>query len=231
MNFLTNLQEKETSYDSLKCNYSYIQTNHESTPWSEKCDLIANGFCKTKNHFINPYKVYYCMLGKSESNNLIFILLSAFSLIVLFLSMNHIRRRYFVRPLLKLRALLDLSGPMAEITILPLMEGISPMLVRLQGASHNLEFSFNIAGSLGAIFNLLAFSVGICALVIGFSPQVNHGNLIINLLFILVSVALYYMIFYNETVSAFEGGIFVFLWIVYLCIRKLMVPGSKRGKL
>lgn len=151
-------------------------------------------------------------------------------MIFLFLSMNHIRRRYFVRPLLKLREVLDVSGPMAEVTILPLIQGISPLLIRLQGATHNIDFSFNLGGSLGAMFNILAFSVGLCAIVLGYSARVYQGKLLVHVAFLLLASGLYFMITLTQEIGITEGGLFIFLYLVYLFVRWLMAPSAKKGK-
>lgn len=173
--------------------------------------------------------MYYCILGKTETTNTVFILMAAFTLVFLFLSMNHIRRRYFIKPLLRLRELIGISGPMAEVTILPLIQGISPLLVRLQGATHNLDFSFNLGGSLGAMFNILAFSVGLCGCVLGYSSVVYQGKLIVHILFMLLAVGLYFMISMSKEVGVVEGGLFLFLYFVYLFIRFIMSKSGKKG--
>ena len=219
------------SYDPKKCNYHYIQTELKDATWDQKCDMIAKGFCNTNNHFLNPYRVYYCILNKTNYTNMIFILLSAWIMMFLFLSMNHIRRRYFVKPMLKMREILDLSGPMAEVTLLPLIQGISPLLVRLQGATHNLDFSFNLGGSLGAMFNILAFSVGLCACVLGYSAKVFQGKLIIHIAFMLLAIGLYFMITLTQEAGPIEGGLFLFLYAVYLFIRWMMSGSAKKGKI
>jgi Ca2+/Na+ antiporter len=116
---------------------------------------------------------------------------------------------------------------MAEVTILPLIHGISPLLVRLQGATHNLDFSFNLGGSLGAIFNILAFGVGICAAVLGYSSKVYTGKLIVHIAFMFLAVGLYFMVTLTKEAGVVEAGLFIFLYLVYLFVRWMMSKTAK----
>ena len=219
----------DNEYDKTKCNYEYIQTTLKTSTWEEKCNLIAKGFCNTKNHFINPYKVYYCLMSKQSYTNALFVVLTALSLILIFLYMNHIRRRYFTRPLLNLRSILGISGPMAEVTILPIIYSITPLLIRLQGATHNLDFTFNMGGNLGTLFTFLTFSVGLCSMIIGKSAQVNSMDFLVNIVFMILSLGVCFLMAYFKKADYSEGILLVFLYIVYLTLRWCISGTTKKG--
>lgn len=159
----------------------------------------------------------------SESNltNVLFILMCAAFMIVLFLSMNHIRRRYFVTPILELRAIVGISGPMAEITILPIMKSIAPLLIRLQGATHRLDFSFNLGASLGSMFNSIGFSVGISALILGYSSQIEMSNFLMHSAFLLAAIGFYFFICNNESVGLVDSIVSIAAWFMFVVIRWL----------
>lgn len=148
--------------------------------------------------------------------------------VICFLWLNYVRRSYFVRPIFKLRRALGINGNLAEAILVPIAYGIVPLIVRIQGAHKNMEFSFNLSASLGSMFTLCGFVIGVCAVVLKISKPVNASKVMINLLFILISVALMIILGLKREVDLIDGFVFLGAWFVYLAF--LYLNGYKKGK-
>jgi Ca2+/Na+ antiporter len=192
---------------------------------AEKCQILAHGFCDSPNHYINVFRVYYCFLN---GNNTIYITFSVTMVIFLFSLIGHIRRAYFTRPLMKLRRLLGIKSILAEMVTIPLASGIGPLLVRLQAATHNLDFQFNLAATLGAMFAMNAFGIGISAFALGFSKRVDLTQLGISLGASFLALMLMFLICEQKTITTMHGFVFIFIWVFYLFVIGVRVKEDKR---
>ena len=95
-----------------------------------------------------------------------------------FLWINYVRRTYYVRPLIKLRKKLNLSSTIAETVLIPLAYAIGPVIVSVQGATKDMEFSFALSSTLGTVLNLSGFIIGICAVVLRLSKKYDPGKIV-----------------------------------------------------
>lgn len=220
------MNNHNSQYDKLKCSYDYITNSFKGTA-QDKCLKIADGFCNSPNHYINIFQVYYCWLSM---NNPLQIALSMVAIVWLFAMINYVRRKYFVQPLMKLRKVLGVKSAFAEYVTIPLAYGISPLIVRLQGAVHDLDFGFNLGGTLGALYSLNAFSLGACAVVLAFSRKVDMGNLKFNLGFLLAVIILYGMISLQGYIQLLHGVIFIFGWALFIFFANMKEKKVKKSK-
>jgi Ca2+/Na+ antiporter len=149
--------------------------------------------------------------------------------VICFLWLNYVRRSYFVRPIFKLRRKLGINGNIAEALLIPMAYGVVPLIVRLQGAHKNMDFGFNLGASLGSMFTLSAFVVGVCAVVLKVSKPANVAKVSINLLFILIAVSLMLILGLKKEVDLIDGLVFIGAWFVYLAF--LYLNGQGDGKI
>jgi len=221
----TTVKNLALSAYNYTCTYESINNSPETK--LQKCETVAKGVCNFPGHYINFFKIYYC---KFEGSDPVYITFCIVATIWLLLMMNFIRRSFYVSPLFQLRKLLGVNGRMAEITIVPFAYGIVPFIVRGQAAWHNIPYKFNIAASLGGMFALTAFVIGISSLVIGKSKKVNKVYFVIDVIFGILACVLYGLICAEERVSLIQGVVFVMLWMLYLLINfffEKKVPMSK----
>lgn len=111
---------------------------------------------------------------------------------------------------------MKLNGTIAEALLLPLAYGVVPLIVRLQGAHKNMTFSFNLSASLGSMFTLCAFVIGLCAVVLKVSKPVSAGKVTLNLIFILIAASLMLIIGLKKEADFIDGCVFIGAWLVYI---------------
>lgn len=113
---------------------------------------------------------------------------------------------------------------------IPIAYGIAPLLVRLQGAVHDLDYGFNLGGTLGALFALNAFSIGICAVLLSYSKKVNMNNLKFNFGFLMGVLILYGMISLQGYIQLLHGVVFSFGWGLFVFFANMREPTVKKSK-
>ena len=189
------------------------------------CQEVANGVCNGPHHYFNMFKLHYCTFGGSK-----FLFISVVILItmVCFLWLNYVRRSYYVRPIMKLRNKLGLNGQFSEAILVPLAYGIVPLIIRIQGAQKNIDFNFNLSASLGSMFTLGAFIIGLSAVLIKVSKTMDSTKITINLLFTVVALALMMLLGLKKEADYIDGVIFVGAWVAYLLF--IHLNSEKNGK-
>ena len=202
-----------SKYNPKLCNYSHLSTLAKTKSSAQMCAEVANGICDGPHHYFNMFKVHYCMFGGSKGAYIGLVILIS---VICFLWLNYVRRSYFVRPIYKLRRALSMNSNMAEAILIPIAYGIVPLIVRIQGAHKNMSFSFNMSASLGSMFTLCGFVIGVCAVVLKVSRPVNAAKVSINLLFIVISVLLMLILGLKREADLIDGIVFVGAWVVYI---------------
>jgi len=134
-----------------------------------------------------------------------------------------------VHPLIKLRKRLSLSSTISETVLIPLAYAIGPVIVTIQGATKNMEFSFALSSALGTVLNLSGFIIGICAVVLRISKKYDSGKIILNLLFVVIAMILMLILGFKRSVDWVDGLIFLGAWIAY--VKFMFLNSLNTGKL
>lgn len=201
-------------YNPNLCTYSNLKTLMSKYKTSEEmCKFVANGICNGPHHYLNTYKLYFCYLSENKG---LFILITVISIILLFLSLNYIRRSYYARPVLNFRKVLGISDFMSEVVLVPLAFGIVPLAIRLQGAYKDVDLSFNMAATLGSMLTLSTFVIAVCAIVLKLSRKVDKGKLLIDVIFIVISCVLIFVVGLKREVQWIDALILIGFWFVYV---------------
>lgn len=134
-----------------------------------------------------------------------------------------------MHPLIKLRKRLSLSSTISETVLIPLAFAIGPVIVTIQGATKNMEFSFALSSALGTVLNLSGFIIGICAVVLRISKKYDSGKIILNLLFVVIAMILMLILGFKRSVDWVDGLIFLGAWIAY--VKFMFLNSLNTGKL
>lgn len=134
-----------------------------------------------------------------------------------------------MHPLIKLRKRLSLSSTISETVLIPLAYAIGPVIVTIQGATKNMEFSFALSSALGTVLNLSGFIIGICAVVLRISKKYDSGKIILNLLFVVIAMILMLILGFKRSVDWVDGLIFLGAWIAY--VKFMFLNSLNTGKL
>lgn len=177
------------------------------------CDEVAKGICNGPHHYFNMFRLHYCFFSGSKFK---YLLLASLITIVTFLWINYVRRTYYVRPLIKLRKKLNLSSTISETVLIPLAYAIGPVIVSIQGATKDMEFSFALSSTLGTVLNLSGFIIGICSVVLKLSRKYDPGKIALNLVFIVIAMILMLILGFKRSVDWIDGLIFLGAWLAYV---------------
>ena len=191
------------------------------------CEVIAHGVCKADDHYFNFFDLYYCKLGGSS---VYYVALTLPFLVILFLWMNYIRRQFLVKPILKLRRTLDIPDYVSEAFLVPLSFGMVPLLVRIQAAQKNLDFSFSLGASLGGLWTVLGFMIGICSMILRISKRVQVSSIILNMIFIMISILLQAYIGFSTKITPIKSSAFLITYVLYLIIFFFKSYRDRQGK-
>lgn len=133
-----------------------------------------------------------------------------------------------MRPLIKLRKKLNLSSTIAETVLIPLAYAIGPVIVSVQGATKDMEFSFALSSTLGTVLNLSGFIIGICAVVLRLSKKYDPGKIVLNLVFIFIAMVLMLILGFKRSVDWVDGLVFLGAWLAY--VKFMFLNSMKSGK-
>lgn len=205
------MSSNSTAYSRDQCTYRNIQ---EQLKKANGCSNIANGICNSPHHFVNVYKIY-CQF---RQNNTIYMVTGMVGILFLLLWLNYIRRSFFTRPVHKLRKRLGISDFMAEATLLPLSFGVVPMAIQLNASYKDVDFVFNASSTIGSMFTLASFVIATCAIVLRVSRRMDKGRILIDLIFIIATIGLIFMIGLKEKAEWVDSIMLITLWVVYLAM-------------
>lgn len=208
-------------------NCTYSELNRLKIPIEEKCQQIAKGICKEKYSIINPYELYYCQLNESDT---FFIISSSLALVLLYISSNYIRRRYFSPPLLSLRRVLGVSGSMAELVIIPIASGMVSLSFRIQAVLLNSPLELHFCDSLGSILYLTCVNLGVASFLLKKSKILNPRKLVFDLIYSSIPCLLYTLVSLGKSISLFVGVFISGIWIFYLAWNLLIKFYKKKCK-
>lgn len=214
--------------DNQYCTYEFISSSQLND--KELCQTLAKGYCDTKLHYANFFSIYYCKLQK---NMPLYLLITIPALLLIFLWTNYIRRQFLARPILKLRKSLGLPGYVSEVFLVPIAFGIVPIFVRLQGAQKNLDFSFNLGATLGGLWTIMGFVVGICAMILRISKRYDLIVVTLSHLFVAAWLLIIQYIGHDKKIGWEYAALLIGLYFVYFgifCFRQRSIIKSKNFK-
>ncbi len=214
------------TYNAKLCVYSHLASLEKIKSMAQMCTEVANGICNGPHHYFNMFKIHYCFFKGSTAAYISLVILIS---IISFLWLNYVRRSFYARPIFKLREKLGINGNLAEAITVPLAFGIVPLMVSIQGAHKNTDFSFALGTSLGSMLTLSCFVIGVCAVVLKISKPGDSAKITINLLFTVSACILMVILGFKKSVDLIDGVVFLGAYLVYLAF--LYLNGEKNSKL
>lgn len=193
------------------CNYNYLQyLKNQNT---DMCIEVSKGICNSYEHYLSFLQFYYCYLNESEPR---FIYFTILVIVVTLTSLNYLRQQYLVSPILKLRKKLSISNFLSEPLLLPIIYGIVPLTVRVQGAYKNLALTYSLGISLGTMFAISTLMIGLASMVVGQTAKIDKKLFWINTLLVLLSLSIFFVFGLAGSVRFVDGCILIGAWIFYL---------------
>src|SRR3990167_8434162 len=110
----------------------------------EACLKIGLDMCAT-GHYLNMYETYYCRLQQSKA---LYIFFEVAAFAYLLVTLNYIRRTYYIQHIQKLRRILKLPDFVAESILLPVSYGVVPIFIRILASINRLAFSFHTGANI-----------------------------------------------------------------------------------
>jgi hypothetical protein len=81
------------------------------------------------------------------------------------------------------------------------------------------------------MFNSLGFAVGLSALILGYSSQIEMGNFMMNSGFLLGVIGFYFFICNNDSVGLIDSLVAIAAWVLYVTVKWLQQKKEKKCKL
>ena len=221
------------SFNRTLCTYTNIQIllKNKNMTKMERCQHIGQGICNNPSLFINPFSLYFCHTNESK-----YILygISLASIFVILLAMDQIRKKYILRPIMKIRRFTGIRESIVEYVIIPFAQGMTPLVLRLQASLQGVNFDFQVGGALGGMLALNCFGLGLCAIALGYSRKTDTGKFGVSFCSMMVGLILIASMCLDQEVNMTHGFIFLGLWlcqIVFHGLRNIEEYRSKRFKI
>lgn len=115
-----------------------------------------------------------------------------------------------------MRHLLGFSSLFSEAIIVPLVYGVIPLVVRIQGGMKALSYSYNAGITMGTMFAISTLVIGLAALVSKNTKKIRPSLFYINLAFILTSVVIIVSTGIRGYATNTEGVFMMIIWLVYI---------------
>lgn len=190
----------------------------------EACLKIGLDMCAT-GHYLNMYETYYCRLQQSKALY-IFFAVAAFA--YLLVTLNYIRRTYYIQHIQKLRRILKLPDFVAESILLPVSYGVVPIFIRILASINRLAFSFHTGANIGACFNLITLFTGLCALNIDNPPKVDMQMFTLNAVFVILGNLLHIPLGIRKVINMLDSMLYFLIFFLYMMCRWYFANKAKQ---
>ena len=182
------------------------------------CEEVGKGMC-SHGHYFNMFKMYYCYLNQSRSLYYIFVFVF---FTYMMLSLNFIRRTYFIQHIQRLRKIMSLPDFVAESILVPVSYGIVPIFIRILSSVNKVDFSFQTGSNIGACFNLTTLFTGVCAMKIGMSPKIDLPMFKLNMIFVFIGNLLHLPLGSRKVVNHIDALLYFGMFGVYMMCRLIL---------
>lgn len=196
------------------CAYSFIS----SLSKAELCSEVALKACNFHRHYINVFRLYYCTL---DSQDLLFHLISLLLFFIALISLNYVRRTYFVPFIFQTRTSLRLGGNLAEAVLIPIAYGVIPALMRIQASYKSVPIQFNTGVGMGTMFLICTLVIGVACIYIKRSDTIDFTRALTSYGFMVLTVFVYLILGVTRQLNWPEGLGMIALWVVYVSLLQL----------